>query len=540
MKKIFGLVLIINILFSQPDSRFDTFDWILYRQTGSINSITEGYSFAYIATENAGILRFHLYQDQFDEPITTAQGLSDNQIYAVYFDYTTGILWVASEDYIDYSYNAKGNWFHLDLNNAGLHRDALVRQIGSSQNYIWINAGSSYLKLDKVSGIVMGILPLPDEDDINWGSEREKYFELPNTLKNYFVTEGWIMNNNQFIDQFGKMIEPTTFYFGKNSNVYIGLEDGTIFIGDDQMEILYPYKFGLNSTNITAFTKDEDYWIVGEYGYESEGITRHNLHSNEFQYIDFENEVNLNPKSFYSVIETNNEVWFGGKSIISIHNKKKDYWKEINEANGIPDGIITAMAEDTSSIWIGSTRGLAKISKINQHAEQLDFGKSLGLRRINDLENVDGNIWIATDHYLLIYSTDKKSLFDFKRFGNTKLIKDRESIFTGFTDLYQIDSEIYVSTQNGILKYNIQDDYWMVVVEPSAYKGSKVNNLIVRGGYCFLGTDRGIWQINIADGNSQLYDFSFIGSVQDMYIQDSALLIGSKNGLIKYLWKKNL
>ncbi len=106
--------------------------------------------------------------------------------------------------------------------------------------------------------------------------------------------------------------------------------------------------------------------------------------------------------------------------------------------------------------------------------------------------------------------------------------------------MYQIDSEIYVSTQNGILKYNIQDDYWMVVVEPSAYKGSKVNNLIVRGGYCFLGTDRGIWQINIADGNSQLYDFSFIGSVQDMYIQDSALLIGSKNGLIKYLWKKNL
>jgi len=540
MKKIFCIILLVNILLSQPDSRFEAFDWTLYRQTGKINSITEGYNFAYIATENAGILRFHLYQNRFDEPITTAQGLSDNQIHVVHFDYITGILWVASEDYIDYSYNAKGNWFHLELNDTGLHRDALVNQIGSSLNYIWVNIGSSYLKLDKVSGIVMGILPLPDEDNINWGSEREQYFELPNILKNYFITEGWMLNNNQFINQFGKIVEPTTFYFGKNSEVYIGLEDGTVFIGDDQMETLYPYNFGLNSTNITAFTKDEDCWIVGEYGYQTEGITKYNLHNKEFHYIDFENEVNLNPKSFYSVIETNNEVWFGGKSIISIYNKKKDYWKEINEANGIPDGIVTAMAEDTSLIWIGSTRGLAKISKIFKYAEQLDFGKSLSLRSINDLEIVNGNIWIATDHYLLIYNTDKKSLYDFKWFGNTKLINDRENIFTGFTDLYQIDDEIYVSTQEGILKYNIQDDYWMVVVEPSAYGGSKVNNLIVRSGYCFLGTDQGIWQINIADGNSQLYDFTFIGSVQDMYIQDNELLIGCDNGLIKYLWKKNL
>jgi hypothetical protein len=80
----------------------------------------------------------------------------------------------------------------------------------------------------------------------------------------------------------------------------------------------------------------------------------------------------------------------------------------------------------------------------------------------------------------------------------------------------------------------------MVVVEPSAYKGSKVNNLIVRNEYSFLSTDQGIWQINITDGNSHLYDYPFIGSVQDMYINDDILLIGSDNGLIKYLWNKNL
>ena len=175
MKKIFGIALIFNILLSQPDSRFEAFDWTLYRQTGGINSITEGYNYAYFATENAGILRFHLYQNRFDEPITTAQGLSDNQILAVHFDQNTRILWVSSENFIDYSYNAEGNWFHIDLNETGLHREALVEQIGSSNNYIWLNAGSAFLKLDKVSGIVMGLLPLPDEDDIIWSSKRVRF-----------------------------------------------------------------------------------------------------------------------------------------------------------------------------------------------------------------------------------------------------------------------------------------------------------------------------------------------------------------------------
>ena len=540
MKKIFGIALIFNILLSQPDSRFEAFDWTLYRQTGGINSITEGYNYAYFATENAGILRFHLYQNRFDEPITTAQGLSDNQILAVHFDQNTRILWVSSENFIDYSYNAEGNWFHIDLNETGLHREALVEQIGSSNNYIWLNAGSAFLKLDKVSGIVMGLLPLPDEDDIIWSSKRVRFLEIPNAIKNYIIMDRWIMNYNQFVDPFGKIVLPTTFYFGKNSEVYIGLEDGTIFNGDAQMETFYPFSFGLNNTDITAFTKHDDLWIVGRNNFDTKGITKFNIHQNYFKNIDFEYTINLRSQAFYSVLETDKEFWFGGNSAISIYNRKKDFWREITEANGIPNGRITSMVEDTSSIWVGTTRGLVKISKISKHAEQTDFGQLLSLRKINDLEIVRGNLWIATDYNLLIYDQKNKLLIDFKMFGNTESINERKNIFTKFTDIYQNDEGIYVATPVGILKYNIQDGYWTVIVEPSAYAGSKVNNLVIANGYSFIGTDIGIWQINLVDGYSQLYDYPFIGSVQDMYIRGNTLLIGSDNGLIKYLWKKNL
>ncbi|MFC1527882.1 hypothetical protein ACFL5D_03975 [Candidatus Neomarinimicrobiota bacterium] len=540
MKLIFNIALILNILLAQPDSRFEAFDWAVYRQTEGINSITEGYYYAYFATENAGILRFQLYQNRFEEPITTAQGIRDNQILAVHFDQNTGILWAASENFIDYSYNAEGNWFHIDLDDTGLHREALIQQIGSSNNYIWINAGSTFLKLDKVTGIVMGLLPLPDEDDVIWSSKRERFFEIPNALKNYVVMDGWIINNNQFIDPFGKIVEPTTFYFGKNSDVYIGMEDGTIFIGDVQMETFYPFSFGLNNTDVAAFTKSDDLWITGRNNVNTRGITRHNIRQNYFRHIDFENSINFRSQPFYSILETDKEVWFGGNSAISIYNKKKDYWREITEASGIPNGKITSLSEDSSAIWVGTTRGLVKVSMINRRAEQINLERLLRMRKINDLKIVGDNLWIATDNYLLIYDQKNNSLIDFKSFGNTKDIEGRKNIFTKFTDIFQNGDKIYISTTVGILKYNIKDEDWNVVVEPSAYDGSKVNNLAIENGYCFIGIDYGIWQINIENGYSQLYNYLFIGSVQDMYIQGDTLLIGSNKGLIRYLWKKYL
>jgi len=122
--KIVSVVLVfLNLLIAQPDSRFEAFDWILYRQTGQINSISEGYTYAYFATERAGILRYNLYQNRFNEPITTAQGLSENQINAVHFDQNTGILWAATYGFIEFSYNSQGDWYHIDLTDYGFHRN---------------------------------------------------------------------------------------------------------------------------------------------------------------------------------------------------------------------------------------------------------------------------------------------------------------------------------------------------------------------------------------------------------------------------------
>ena len=79
-------VVLSNPSYSQPSPKFKPFDWVVHLSPGKINSISEGYTYAYIATDNGGIFRYNLYGNSFSEPITMAQGLNSNKINSTYFE----------------------------------------------------------------------------------------------------------------------------------------------------------------------------------------------------------------------------------------------------------------------------------------------------------------------------------------------------------------------------------------------------------------------------------------------------------------------
>ena len=92
--KIF-LFFLLSSIYSQPEGQFNTFDWVQYRKTGSINSISSSSTYIYLGSENGGILRFNIFSERLEEPITKAQGLRSNSIKAVHYDYN-GYLWAAT------------------------------------------------------------------------------------------------------------------------------------------------------------------------------------------------------------------------------------------------------------------------------------------------------------------------------------------------------------------------------------------------------------------------------------------------------------
>ena len=61
------MVFSILFLYAQPDSRFRAFDWVVYHGPGIINSISEGYNYVYVGTENGGLKRFNTFSLNFDD-----------------------------------------------------------------------------------------------------------------------------------------------------------------------------------------------------------------------------------------------------------------------------------------------------------------------------------------------------------------------------------------------------------------------------------------------------------------------------------------
>jgi len=86
-------------------------DWITYAPATDITSIDIGDEHAYFGTQNGGILRYHLYNNSWDYPITTSNGLSSNRIRKVIYDYKGNTLVVETDKGID-TYNRGFDYWH--------------------------------------------------------------------------------------------------------------------------------------------------------------------------------------------------------------------------------------------------------------------------------------------------------------------------------------------------------------------------------------------------------------------------------------------
>jgi len=538
----FSLFLIVScplFLNGQPESRFGPFDWTVYRHLGRINSITEGYSYVYFGTEDGGIVRYHIYRNAFAPPITRAQGLSSNRIRLVHFDRETGTLWVVTDKGLEYSYSREGDWYYLSFDDIGISPKTRVLRMGSSAKNLWLLAGSMFIKLDHLSGIVLGMAPKPDDASIVWSSGHLLVGEeLPDKVADYSVMDGWMLNADQFIDPFGRVVNITTVYQGQD--YWIGAEDGSIFLGDKQLEAFYPLRFGLANTDVTTFTHGNQFWIAGRYGAEATGVTRFDYRRKMFDYFDFNVNINMNPQSLFSSLEVGNEIWLGGEFGILIYDKKESFWRLIDEARGLPTGTVVSMASDDSTyVWAGLSAGIARINIKTKRAEPVGIEDLFVGRFIFDLEMIDDQLWIGNESGLYVYDPQRKTLVKFTDFGDFSLLKGRQKVFSYFWKINSYKQQVFIATPQGILRYNSKSKQWDVLVEPSEYQGKRVLSMAFSANQCFLGTLDGVIRIDLQNHFSRWYNYSFIRRVNDMYITDGTLWLGTPEGLIAFAWNKD-
>ena len=533
------IVTALSYAFSQPLKSFRPFDWVLYKASGSITSFTEGYTFIYVGTSLGGIKRFNVYGNYFDNPISTAQGLENNIINAVHFDKKTGFLWASTPDHIQYSFSREGDWFSKAFRDIGLSKYDKVTQIGSSDSYIWLKARSSYVKLDHSSGMMVGIYPVPDEINILWSSgEYNKYHESNDDFTNFVVLDGWMLNGDELIDPIGNRKKITTVLFTQYGNVFLGSEDGVVFYGSKTMETFTPILSDIINDDVLSLHLDNYYLWIGSQNYlSSKGISKLDVKSLESFSFSFEETINMQPSSIYSLISVNNEIWAGGEGMILYYNGGKNFWKTLDQSRGIPDGIIWDMCLSDRYLWMGSSRGLKRLEIATHTVDLIGIEQYFNNTQVYSIENINNDIWIGSKSGLYIYSNDDPKLI------NAFSLQKKEELINNlfnFTIIQQDDNQVYVAGDMGVAKFDIQSKEWELVSSSVVYDNKMIYSMSVNDNYLFLGTREGLSRINKRTGLIRNYSYPFIGQVNDLILDGNTLWIGSVNGLIKFKWKRDL
>ena len=534
-----SLFLLFNaISLSQPRAKYRPFDWLLFKEPGNISSLSEGYEYLYIGTSHGGIYRYSLYSNQYDFPITTAQGLNDNRITSVYFDHNTGIIWASSPGFIQYSYTREGDWRYVDFKDIGLRNYDIISQIGSSQNYVWLKANTVYIKLDKSSGILAGIYPRPDELDIKWSSGvYSQYNEIGDIINNYAIMSGWMASGSKLIDSYGRYIDITCGLIGKHNDVWIGSSDGTLFHGNKTMEAIFPTGFGIRGSNISSLFFDDDYLWIGSKGYDiGRGVTRLNTRNFQTDHYDFDITVNMNLTEVHSIYNFDNNLWLGGDGVVLVFDRDENYWRTLGVDRGIPESDITSMVGDSNFIWIGSYYGIRQIDRSSMREEPLGFEYLFYNHPVFDLEINKFGVWIASRTGVYIYDKDNPQIMNALSIGISYL----DFPISTITSIFQNKNIMYFATNIGVVTFDLDEQVWDMMIPASEYRMLKVSDMLVIGKYCFLGTDQGLFRINLKTHRLREYSFDFIGSVNSLAYMDKFIWIGTSEGLLRFKWRKDL
>ena len=526
------------ISFAQPSARYRPFDWLLFKEPGRINSLSEGFEFLYVGTSHGGIYRYNLYSNQYDFPITSAQGLKNNSISSVHFDQNTGILWAASVGALQYSFTREGDWRYIDFVDIGLRNNDNISQIGNSENYVWAKANAVYVKLDKSSGILAGIYPRPDEINISWSSTN--YYEqadIATVMNNYALMSGWMASGSKLIDGYGRYIDITSGLIGNHNDVWIGTSDGTLFQGDKTMEAIFPTEFGIRGSNINALFQNENNLWIGSKGYDiGRGVTRLNTRNFQTDHYDFDVTVNMNLTEVYSFYDFENTLWVGGNGVILVFDKPDNFWRTLGEDRGIPNSDITSMVGDSNYVWIGSYYGIRQINRKSKREEPMGFEYLFYNHPVNDLLLNEFGVWVASRTGIYLYDKNNPQIMNALSIGNSYL----DFPVSRVTSIFQDNQLLYFATNIGVVSFNIEEKFWDMVIPASDYRGLDVSDLIVVGKFCFIGTSQGMFRINLKSKRTREYKFDFIGSVNSLEKIGKYVWMGTSEGLIRFKWRKDL
>ncbi len=473
-------------------------DWISYLESKYISSMTVGAEYIYFSTFDGGILRYHLYQNYWDYPYTTSNGLPSNRVLDVFYDEGTGFLWAITD--VD----------------TCIFRPAEKEWVCKSQANYWSHT-------------------FPQRELPNAGKRVEFNIFYPadflNKLPNYFVngpyslTGDWVLIDDNFQEY-----PISGFLRDRYEHIWFAIDGLGIGIGDTYSQRIDIVPLGLShiSPRVIQF-QDNDLWIGGTpfLGEGLPGITNWRNQDGGWYYYYSRYIPELPSDDVVDIEVHNDSVWFATNLGVSLYDTRENEWKNFREKEGIVNQIVNDLFVHGNKLYVGTHGGLntidlkteivkrikdvriklADIYEIDAQQDTIYVATNRGIYKwyrgapewmpvessspiqtipALAVESFNREMWFSSPEGVFWLDTQKNEWEAFPELGR--------EIQGPFFDLEVNSNSVWVSTPDGLLKYDRERNYWILFTVEDGLLANECHRLLLDGDYIWIANRLGITQ----------------------------------------------
>ncbi|MFQ6114384.1 MAG: two-component regulator propeller domain-containing protein [bacterium] len=525
----------------ETNPNYEEGDWISYSVARFVTSIAVGQEYVYFGTLQSGIARYHQFQNRWDFPWTTSNGLADNEVWAVACDFDTGFLWCATHTAISYYHPTAHRWRNFFKDEFGLPIFDEIESIGVGSDRIWLETRAGRLfEANKYGGAILVANTsfnnsVPGKN-IKWFGKRAR------KIKNYpqfFMGGGFLFNPQGIVeDSHFRQAEVVAAVEDNWGNLWIGTWGLGAGRGDLHTQRLEMLGFGLCNPTINAIIfYDDMLWVGGAESYgPNHGITAWDLRGEVWRYFDQRDIIDLRSDKVHSITLDGDNLWFSTTHGLSRYSIKKGSWKTFDSFSGLSDNQVFDTAVDDSSIWVATANGIDRIlrkslsKKDSLIVEDINPGH-LRTIEVYDLELMENLLWAATNRGIYVYDTHKKEGGFSDEIGGP--------VNEVVTSISRYENEIWFGTLSGIEVYDIGKREWLGVPETQTSLRTPINKILASKEVVWAATNKGVMKFNRKSRTWRTFntaDGLIDNRVNALLLDGDYIWIGTDRGLTQFYW----
>ena len=516
IKSYFFILSAITLLTAQVVHKktFDRFthytidDWITYAPATHITSIDIGLEYVYFGTRDGGILRYNLYDKEWDYPWTTSSGLRSNHIKEIVYNYPDNFE-KNLRSHIIYALTDKG-----------------IDEFDPVANY-WKKAHIKSMPYPRQ----------PDPEEVEAYRRRKDYrfppFYRPGNkeLPDFFTDHNILFRPpNEIIDEHNRV-----FRLGKDRVVD---EWNTLWLSTNGLGVasadLYDYTLRTYQKSIgniaprdLIYLEDEDVmWIGGvETGTRPGGISIWNMKEDSWQYKEMRFIPGLYRSNIYCIAANKKHIFLGSDYGLVKYWRKKKKWKTFTTGDQLESDKINDLLLFKKTLFVATDLGLNYMKPAYRTIESL---KDQQLRNIPvyRMAATDSTVLLATkiglfeylpkkdelrfvnvraaltDMYITAVNTHKKMIWLAGKYGIMYYEPKRQE-WISFPNIKQYvpgrinqikftPNIVWFATNSGLLKYDRKRNYWYLYTIEDGLASNRVYNIDVDGADLWLSTEKGV------------------------------------------------